>query len=161
MTRILSLNEQYIKHIDEKELFKFLKIYCQKFKKSIDSSKESILLKSINFLKNKAKTLEDIYQNAQYILQDNIQVSPEDAKLLDALSKKIIKDFLDEFEKLSKTNKESLEKIVNDLISKHKTNFKGVGQPLRIALTGSRFGPGIYNIILSLNKDVIVKRLKK
>ena len=38
--------------------------------------------------------------------------------------------------------------------SKHKTNLKGVGQPLRIALTGSRFGPGIYNIILSLEKDV-------
>ncbi len=160
MSRILSINEHYIKHIDEKELFKFLKIYCQKFKKSIDSSKESILLKSINFLKNKAKTLEDIYQNAQYILQDNIQVSPEDAKLLDASSKKIIKDFLDEFEKLSKTNKETLEKIVNDLLSKYKTNFKGVGQPLRIALTGSKYGPGLYDILLSLDKDEIVKRLK-
>ena len=160
MSRILSINEHYIKHMDEKELFKFLQIYCQKFKKSIDSSKESILLKSINFLKNKAKTLEDIYQNAQYILQDNIQISPEDTKLLDALSKKIIKDFLDEFEKLSKTNKESLEKIVNDLISKHKTNFKGVGQPLRIALTGSKYGPGLYNILLSLDKDEIIKRLK-
>jgi glutamyl-tRNA synthetase len=137
-----------------------LKIYCQKFKKSIDSSKESILLKSINFLKNKAKTLEDIYQNAQYILQDNIQVSPEDAKLLDDSSKKIIKDFLDEFEKLSKANKESLEKIVNDLISKHKTNFKGVGQPLRIALTGSKYGPGLYDILLSVDKDEIIKRLK-
>ena len=160
MSRILSINEHYIKNIDEKELFKFLKIYCQKFKKSINSSKESILLKSINFLKNKAKTLEDIYQNAQYILQDNIQVSPEDAKLLDASSKKIIKGFLDEFEKLSKTNKESLEKIVNDLISKHKTNFKGVGQPLRIALTGSKYGPGLYDILLSLDKDEIIKRLK-
>ena len=30
MSRILSLNEHYIKHIDEKELFKFLKIYCSK-----------------------------------------------------------------------------------------------------------------------------------
>ena len=114
----------------------------------------------MNFLKNKAKTLEDIYQNAQYILQDNIQISPEDTKLLDALSKKIIKDFLDEFEKLSKKNKESLEKIVNDLISKHKTNFKGVGQPLRIALTGSKYGPGLYDILLSLDKDEIIKRLK-
>ena len=56
--------------------------------------------------------------------------------------------------------KENLEKAVNELITKHKTNFKGVGQPLRIALTGSRFGPGIYDIILSLNKDVVVKRLK-
>ena len=58
-------------------------------------------------------------------------------------------------------NKDSLEKLVNSLINKHKTNFKGVGQPLRIALVGSRFGPGIYNIILSLTKDEVVKRISK
>ena len=113
----------------------------------------------MNFLKNKAKTLEDIYQNSQYILQDKIQISPEDSKLLDNSSKNIIKDFLVEFEKMSKINKENLEKTVSGLIDKHKTNFKGVGQPLRIALTGSRFGPGIYNIILSLNKEVVIGRL--
>ena len=32
----------------------------------------------MNFLKNKAKTLEDIYQNSKYILNDNIQISSED-----------------------------------------------------------------------------------
>ena len=160
MSRILSINEHYIKHIDEKELFELLKVYCQKFKKKIDASKDSTLLKSMNFLKNKAKTLEDIYQNAHYILSDTIKILPEDLKLLDAPSKKILKDFLSEFEKISKITKESLEKIVNGLIDKHKTNFKGIGQPLRIALTGSRFGPGIYDIIISLNKDAVVKRLK-
>jgi len=160
MSRILSLNEHYIKHIDEKELFYLLKIYSQKFKKNIDSSKEDTLIKSMSFLKNKAKTLEDIYKNSQYILQDSIKISPEDSKLLDNSSKNIIKDFLDEYEKMSNINKESLEKTVNGLIDKHKTNFKSVGQPLRIILTGSRFGPGIYDIILSLKKDVVVKRLK-
>ena len=160
MSRILSLNEHYIKHIDEKELFKFLKIYSQKFKENIDSSKENSLIKSMSFLKNKAKTLEDIYKNSQYILQDVVQISPEDSKLLDNSAKNIIKDFLEEFEKMSKITKENLEKTVNGLIDKHKTNFKGVGQPLRIVLTGSRFGPGIYNIILSLNKDVVIRRLK-
>ena len=45
-------------------------------------------------------------------------------------------------------------------MNKNKTNFKGVGQPLRIALTGSRFGPGIYDIILSLDKNEVIKRLK-
>jgi len=160
MSRILSLNEHYIKHMNEKELFNFLKIYSQKFKKNIDQSKENSLIKSMNFLKNKAKTLEDIYQNSQYILQDNIKILPEDSKLLDSSSKNIIKDFLNEYEKMSKINKENLEKIVIQLIDKHKTNFKGVGQPLRIVLTGSRFGPGIYNIILSLNKNVVIERLK-
>ena len=160
MSRILSLNEHYIKHIDEKLLFQFLKVYSQKFKKSIDVSKENSLIKSMSFLKNKAKTLEDIYNNSQYILQDNVQISPEDSKLLDNSAKNIIKDFLTCFEKISKINKENIEKIINELISKNKTNFKSVGQPLRIVLTGSRYGPGIYNIILSLNKEDVIKRLK-
>ncbi len=160
MSRILSLNEHYIKHIDEEELFNFLKIYSQKFKKKIEPSKEKLLIKSMSFLKNKAKTLEDIYQNSQYILKDNIQISSEDLKLLDDTSKKIIKEFLIQFENLSSIAKESLEKIINGLISKNKTNFKGIGQPLRIALTGSKFGPGIYNIIMSLDKSEVIKRLK-
>ena len=160
MSRILSLNEHYIKHINEKELFEFLKDYCQKFKKKIDSSKEKTLLESIIFLKNKAKTLGDIYKNAQYILNDTIKISSEDLKLLDVSSKKILKDFLSEYEKMTKISKESLEKIINGLIDKHKTNFKGIGQPLRIALTGSKYGPGLYDIILSLNKNEIIKRLK-
>ena len=160
MTRILSLNEHYIKHIDEKELFKLLKVYCKDFKKSIDNPKGHTLIKSMKFLKNKAKTLEDIYQNAQYILNNYLQISPEDLKLLDDPSRNILKDFLTQYEKTSIISKESLEKIINGLIDKHKTNFKGVGQPLRIALTGSRFGPGIYDIILSLDKNETIKRLK-
>ena len=160
MSRILSLNEHYIKHIDEKELFNFFKAYCKKFKKNIDSSKEKTIIKSMNFLKNKAKTLEDIYKNAQYILQEKINISSENLKLLDEASKNILKEFLKNFEKMSKINKENLEKIINELIKTNKTNFKSVGQPLRIALTGSKFGPGIYDIILSLEKNEIIKRLK-
>ena len=161
ISRILSINEHYIKNIDEKILFEFLKNYAKNYKKSINSSKEVSLIKSMNFLKNKAKTLNDIYQNAQYILKDEINITPEDIILLDEKSKKIIKEFLENFKKMNAPSKESLEKLVNDLISKHETNFKGVGQPLRIALVGSRFGPGIYNIILSLTKDEVVKRISK
>ena len=160
MTRVLSLNEHYIKHIDEKKLFKLLKVYCKNFKKGIDDTKDDILIKSMKFLKNKAKTLNDIYQNAQYILNDSINISSEDLKLLDNLSKKILKDFLDKYEKTCKINKENLEEMMNQLIDKHKTNFKGVGQPLRIVLTGSKFGPGVYDILLSLDKNEIIKRLK-
>ena len=160
MSRILSLNEHYIKNINEKELFKLFKDYCLKFKKDFGNSKNESLLKSMKFLKNKAKTLGDIYQNAQYIINDNIKISTEDLKLLDGPSKEILKDFLKEYEKISEATKETLEKILKNLMDKNKINFKGVGQPLRIALTGSKFGPGIYDIILSLDKNEVIKRLK-
>ena len=48
---------------------------------------------------------------------------------------------------------------IRDRIKSNNTNFKGVGQPLRIILTGSKFGPGIYDIIISLGKDEVQKRL--
>ena len=63
---------------------------------------------------------------------------------------KVISDFYSQFEKIDQPSREILEPIINELIKSHDTNFKGVGQPLRIALTGSKFGPGIYDIILSL-----------
>jgi len=159
MSRILSMNEHYIKNMDENDLYDHLKKFCEIYKNKIDNKEEKIK-KSLNFLKNKAKTLEDIYNNAQYIIKNNIQISPEDLKILDNLSKKVLSDFLKEYEKLPNLNKESLEKIINNLINNHKTNFKGVGQPLRIALVGSKFGPGIYDIILSLEKNEVIKRLK-
>jgi len=161
MSRILSMNETYVKSIDEKELFKLFKEYVSKYKKPFDSFKDEILIKCMGFLKNKAKTLEDIFNNAQYIINDEVNIAEEDQKLLDDQSKLIIKDFMFEFEKLALLNKETLEPLIKILIEKHKTNFKGVGQPLRIGLTGSRFGPGLYDIILSLNKTEVVKRLSE
>ena len=61
---------------------------------------------------------------------------------------------------ISALNKENLEPIVNELIKKYETNFKGVGQPLRVALTGSKFGPGLYDIIISLGIEEVKKRLE-
>ena len=130
------------------------------YKKEIDRKFDDSLKRSLHFLKNKAKTLGDIYDNAQYIIKDQIQIPTEDLKLLDDSSKKILKDFIKAFQSLSNINKSNLEKVIKGLIDKHKTNFKGVGQPLRIALTGSKFGPGIYDIILSLDKNEAIKRLK-
>ena len=161
MSRILSMNETYIKTIDEKELFAHFKEYSAKYKKTFDVSKENALIKSMGFLKNKAKTLEDIFNNAQYLINDEMKIGDEDKKLLDDQAKLIVKDFITEYEKLTSLNKESLEPVIKSLIDKHKTNFKGVGQPVRIGLVGSRFGPGLYDVILSLDKAEVIRRLKK
>ena len=160
MSRILSINETYLKTTEDKMLFNLLKKYVSNFKEPIDQTKEAILIKSMKFLKNKAKTLEDIWENAQYIIKEKIVINTEDIKLIDDLSKKIIRDFITEYEKISSLTRETLEPVIKSLIEKHKTNFKGVGQPLRIALVGSKFGPGLYDVILSLNRETVLKRLK-
>ena len=159
MSRILSMNEHYIKSIDEKDLYEKFMDYCKLFKNEIKSEKQDKIKKSLAFLKNKAKTLEDIFINGQYIIVDEINFNQEDLKLIDNKAKKVISDFKNEIAKITELNREALEPIINGLIKSNDTNFKGVGQPLRIALTGSKFGPGIYDIIISLGKEEVTKRL--
>ena len=159
MSRILSMNEHYIKNIGENELFdQFIK-YCKLFKDEIQSNKKEKIKKSLSFLKNKAKTLEDIFNNGQYIILDKINFNKDDTNLIDEKAKKVISDFNDQINKLNEFDREKLEPIIDGIIKSNNTNFKGVGQPLRIALTGSKFGPGIYDIITSLGKEEVLKRL--
>ena len=158
--RILSINEHYIKNIDENDLFSKLQKYAQINKHKISEDKTNQLKQSLGFLKNKAKTLEDIFKNSQYLLSDTVKINQDDLRLIDEKSKKIIKEFIEKILNLNNFDRSELEPIVKSLISKFDTNFKGVGQPLRIALTGSRFGPGIYDILTSLGKVQVVERLK-
>jgi len=159
ISRILSMNEHYIKKISEDELYDHLVQYCELYKKKIPSEKEDKIKLSLTFLKNKAKTLGDIYNNSKYIIFEEVSFDQEDLKLIDDKAKKILAEFLNRLKELKIFNKETLEPIVGNLIKSHQTNFKGVGQPLRIALTGSKFGPGIYDIIISLGKTESLKRL--
>jgi glutamyl-tRNA synthetase len=159
MSRILSMNEHYIKNINEKDLFDQFINYCHLFKDEIKKDKKDKIQKSLTILKNKAKTLEDIFNNCQYIVEDEVKFNKEDLALIDDKAKKIISEFYIKFKEINELNRDNLEPIVQELIKTNETNFKGVGQPLRIALTGSKFGPGIYDIIISLGKDVVEKRL--
>ena len=155
------MNEYYIKNINEDDLFKFLKNYCETSKEKIPDSAQKKIKDSLHFLKNKAKTLEDIYKNSKFLIDDKFQIEKEDKKLLDKTAINIIKLFIDDINKISDFNRKTLEPIIDNLIKSNNTNFKGVGQPLRICLTGSRFGPGIYDILCSLGKEEVYKRLSQ
>ncbi|MDB9742581.1 glutamate--tRNA ligase, partial [Candidatus Pelagibacter sp.] len=159
MSRILSMNEHYIKTIDENKLYDHLVKYCEIYKEKIKPEKEAKIKPSLIFLKNKAKTLGDIFNNAKYIIFDDVKFEDKDLELIDDKAKSIIKEFKENLISINILDKETLEPIVNDLIKKYETNFKGVGQPLRVALTGSKFGPGLYDIIVSLGKEEVERRL--
>ena len=161
ISRIYSMNEYYIKNIDENDLFDFLITYCETFQEKIPDLAQKKIKNSLHFLKNKAKTLEDIYKNSKFLINDKVQIEKEDKKLLDETAIKIIKLFSDDINKLSDFTRETLEPVINDLIKNNNTNFKGVGQPLRICLTGSKFGPGIYDILCALGKKEVSKRLSQ
>ena len=84
------MNEHYIKNINENELFNQLTKYCEIYQEKIPNEKGDKIKSSLPFLKNKAKTLEDIYKNSKYIIQDKVTFTQDDLKLIDNKAKKIL-----------------------------------------------------------------------
>ena len=93
--------------MDESNLLKQLIDFCKLNQKNIEKKEEDKIKESLNFLKNKAKTLEDIYNNSKYIINDKIIINNDDLKLIDDTSKKVIKDFSNKIIEMLPFNKEN------------------------------------------------------
>jgi len=156
--RIKSMNEFYIKSTNDKILLERLIEYAETYKKKIPEQFYSTIEKSLSFLKNKSKSLEDIYNNSKYIF--SYELTDAQKEKIDQSKLNIIKSIYSQIKSEGNINKEFLKKIFDQIIETEKINFKDLGQPLRIILTGSEYGPAVYDIAYSLGLNELLKRLE-
>lgn len=71
----------------------------------------------------------------------------------------LIKEFLCEFENLKDFNNETLSNLAKDLCSKFDMKLVALAQPLRLALTGKVVSPGVFELMLILDKDDVINRI--
>jgi glutamyl-tRNA synthetase len=156
--RIKSINEFYIKSTRDDILIEKLINYSKLYKKEIPKQFYDTIKINISFLKNKSKSLEDIYNNSKYIF--SYELKDDEIKKIDKSKFTIIKNIYFLIKKEKKIDKDYLKNIFDKIIETEKVNFKDIGQPLRIILTGSEYGPAIYDIANSLSFDEFINRLE-
>ena len=153
--RIKSLNEFYIKNLNESVLIKNLIIYIKTYKKKLDDKIIDNITSNINILKNKAKTLEDIYNNSNFIYDFQKKLD-----VINDKNKTIVNEFYSELVKLKSYDEEKISQINQDIIKNNNIKFKDLGQPLRLILTGSDKAPSIKDIIKILGISETINRIK-
>jgi len=156
--RIKSINEFYIKSTRDDILIEKLINYSKLYKKEIPKQFYETIKINLSFLKNKSKSLEDIYNNSKYIF--SYELKDDEIKKIDKSKFTIIKNIYFLIKKEKKIDKDYLKNIFDKIIETEKVNFKDIGQPLRIILTGSEYGPAIYDIANSLSFDEFINRLE-
>lgn len=154
--RILSINENYIKNTDINKIFKYFVDYSEKFKNPINSNSLKRIKDNFSIFINKAKTLENIYDNSRFVFDykkiDFKNVISEDEENL-------IKFFAKEIEIFEDNDISKIKPLIERLIKEKNIKFKDFGQPLRIILTGSKFAPSINDIIQCLGIKEVYKRI--
>ena len=156
--RIKSINEYYIKSTKDEILLEKLIHYSELYKEKIPKQFHETIKINLSFLKNKSKSLEDIYNNSKYIF--SYKLNESEIQKIDKSKLTIIKNIHSLIKKNKDISKDYLKSIFDKIIETEKINFKDLGQPLRIILTGSEYGPAIYDIANSLGLDEFLKRLE-
>jgi glutamyl-tRNA synthetase len=112
-------------------------------------------------LKERAKTLRELIDGAQYLVTERpLKLDDKAEKILDAESRKIIGALLPKLSAAPKWQGAELETVVRDFAEETGAKLGKVAQPLRAALTGRSVSPPVFDVMAVLGRDETIARLQ-
>jgi glutamyl-tRNA synthetase len=110
-------------------------------------------------LKDRAKTLPDLLEKAQFVLAEGPIVPDEGAAAaLDDVSRGILAELTAQLQNASWT-RDTLEAVLTATADSHGLKFGKLAGPLRAALAGRSVSPSVYDMMLVLGREESLARL--
>jgi len=116
----------------------------------------------ISLVKDRSKTLNDLIEISNVFFDDNVSYNKEMSnKVLDDNALQIIKDLYEALSIEENWMRDVIESIFDNLMTQHEVGLGKLIKPVRFALSGLGYGPGIFDMIILLGKDRCLERLSK
>ena len=114
----------------------------------------------INLIKDRSKTLNDLIEISDVFFKENIVYDKEMSQnILDSNAVKIIEDLHQALSSEDNWKRDVLESIFDNLMTQHELGLGKLIKPIRFALTGLGYGPGIFDMMILLGKSRCLNRL--
>ena len=114
----------------------------------------------INLIKDRSKTLNDLIEISDVFFKKNIVYDKEMSQnILDSNAVKIIEDLHQALSSEDNWKRDVLESIFDNLMTQHELGLGKLIKPIRFALTGLGYGPGIFDMMILLGKNRCLNRL--
>ncbi|MFY0610481.1 MAG: glutamate--tRNA ligase [Hyphomicrobiaceae bacterium] len=165
--KLEDLNGQYIRKCDDDELIEHIKVL---FKDMDDGTSLHDRFDAIGFarlealmpaIKERAKTLHDLIDNARFLIAERpLNYDEKSTKALDADAKARLAELLPLLEQLSEWSATSIEAAIRDFTKSGGHKLGQVAQPLRAAMTGQAISTPIFDVVAVLPKDEAIARLR-
>jgi glutamyl-tRNA synthetase len=118
------------------------------------------LLAAMGSLKERAKTLLDLIDSANFLLSDRpIALDDKARALLTPEARDLLAGAAGELAKVEPWSSEGTEQAVRSFAEARGAKLGAVAQPLRAALTGRTTSPGIFEVLAVLGKEESLARL--
>lgn len=155
------LNEEHLRNKSDGVLVKMLREeMLEKYNQS--DFTDDYLQKVIEAMKPRVSFVREFFEKGFYFFEE--PTTYEEAALKKNWkpnSAEILKKYSEKISLLENPTKEDYEKALVETSTEMNVGKGAIIHPLRLAVSGVSGGPGIYDILYILGKEVIIKRIKK
>jgi len=164
LEKLTWLNQQYIKAADSLELAQALEpilVQEQVLPADHDKSLEEIA-RIVPFLNERSETLVEMAGKAAFYFKDEIEFDEKARdKFLNPEAQPLLAELQAELQKLEPFTLESIESVFKSVVERAGLKLGKLAQPVRVALTGKKESPGIYDVVVLLGKERSCQRLNQ
>lgn len=159
--KLEDLNGKHIRAATDERLLELIEgLFAVQQRPALTATKRAMLLTAMPGLKERAKTLVELIDNAYYILIDGLPVPDEKAaSLLDPAARAMIGDLTSRLQQATHWGGKVIEEIVRAYAEEKGIKLGKVAQPLRAALTGRAVSPGVFDVFETLGRETSLARL--
>ena len=157
------LNAEYIKQGEPRHLAELLLPFLEKQGYDRDGlvQPRGGVEAVVPHLRERAKTLVEMADwTLPYVLEPVAMDEAAAGKFLTPAIAPSLDKFAERVKTVDPFSKESLEPVVQTILEEEHLKMGKLAQPLRVALTGRTFSPGIYEVMELLGKERTLKRIE-
>lgn len=159
MDKLLSLSGTWLRRLDPADLAARSRPFFDAAGVEVDDSRLAAALDSVQ---KRARTfVEIVAQSSFYFVEDSALPQDEKArkKWLKAAAGPVLRDLSAALAAVSSWTAEALEAVVVAFAEARELKLGKIAQPVRVALTGTSVGPGLYEMLVAMGQTATVRRL--
>jgi glutamyl-tRNA synthetase len=158
--KLLWLNQHYIKGCDNDRLAGMLFPFL--VAAGLDAPDGEFVMNVVQDLKARSKTLVEMAASAAFYFRDDVEFDKEAAaKFLTPGTGAYLEALSGGLALLEDYTKGGIEHFLRIIAEELGIKLKEIVQPIRVALTGKTISPGIDEVMITLGKDRVMKRIRK
>lgn len=159
------INFQYMKKLSPEELLNLTLPFIEKagyVTLPLSEEKKEWLTKVVWYVRDHLYYGAQVAENVKLFFEELQDITDEECLSImkKETSKIMISAFADALLQLETFDEASVKKAFTSLMKENGIKGRDAFEPVRIALTGSTHGPGLYDMIVLFGKDKSVKRLQ-
>ena len=157
------LNQQHMKAADPTRLVELVApfVYAQgKITEEMWKEADRMrLTQAVERLRHRCKTLVDLAHVLEIVFP--VPIDREEEVVLDGRQKALISALIDAFSRLPAFTPDAVEETMRETLAAHDATLRDVGHACRMAITGRKAGPGLFETIALVGREITLSRLRE